>query len=126
MELGKAVESILSGGTTASVTDRIWYGNLPQQEEYPAVSIIDFGITEDTKDGSKMDYVTVSVAAHGIKLADCNRIHTAARADLERYSGTVSGFSIRTIRVLAFGPAIWDDEKKIWTRAMDYEVQSRR
>lgn len=124
MEIGYAIQNIVeSGGSGSEVGGRVWLGNAKQQEMYPSITIIDFGSTEDCKDGGAVDFVTVSITVYAKRINRIDTIRSLLKSDMDRFSGISKGLNIRTIKYLSYGPALFDEEKTLYSRAIDFEVQ---
>ena len=130
MSTGKAIYGILSAnaGVTALVSTRIYPDMATQNTAFPFVVYSVQGLTpSDTKDGaSKLDMVDVSIMSFAKTYAEAQDIAAACRTALDRYSGTVSGIAIDSIKLQDQQAGQMELNEHVFSVMQGYMVRQKR
>jgi hypothetical protein len=127
---GKAIYGILNAAApvTGYVSTRIYPDMAPQNAEYPFIVYrLTGNLPSDTKEGASiLDVVEATVEMYSKTYTQAQDIAGAVRTALDRYSGTVSGVEIDSIRFAAAAsmPMVFDEH--IYIVEHTYNIREKR
>ena len=110
-------------GITDKVLTRYYYGRLPQNSLYPALSfnIISL-VTLDTKDGvSEYDYLRVQFTSYAARAADAEDLYDAIRTGFDRFTDEAGTVKFHETFFKGRQPLEQDFDTKIYYIHTDYE-----
>ena len=128
--IGKAIYDILSSDGTVSgyVATRIYPDTVPQNADFPyiAYSVIST-LPTNAKDGvSRMDLTGVQIDIYSRDYSDTQAIAVAARAALDRYSGTNNTVIINSAVFANQSGGAYEPEIGVYWISQDYNIRVNR
>lgn len=127
---GKAIYGILSAAAPVSgyVGTRIYPDMATQNATYPFIVYrVTASLPSDTKEGaSTLDVVEVTVEVYAKTYTQGQDIAGAVRTALDRYSGTVSGVAIDSIRFSGAASMPMELDEHIYIVEHTYNVREKR
>lgn len=101
-------------------------GDVPQDVERPYATYLLVSEPENQdKDGDGWIEQNVQLDHYGNTTIEAEAMHTASYAALNRYSGTINGISVNSIRARGGGSG-WSEDKESRRRSKEYNIKINR
>ena len=130
MSIGKAIYGILAANASVSalVGTRIYPDLAVQDTAFPFVVYqVEGTVPSDTKDGvSKLDMVDFSVMAYAKTYTSAQDIAEACRTALDRYSATVNGINVESIKFKDQQAGEMNADEHVFAVMQAYSLRHRR
>ena len=128
--IGKLIYSRLStdGSITAYVGTKIYPDITPQNVQYPfVVYTITNSLPVDYKDGqSNLEEITLQVDVYTQSYDDTQDLANLIRNRLDRFTGTVEGVEVQTIKYVSSDSQIFNAELSVYWMSIDFMINMKR
>ena len=131
MRAEKVVKTLLSNaaGVVALVGTRVYPGPIPQGTALPAISFEHISTvplqTLDASAGFNLARTRIEVNAVAKTYGEQKALVEEIRKALEYQRGTIAGVEVIAILRESVGPDLRDDDRQIYTQAVDFMVTHR-
>ena len=128
--IGKLIYSRLStdGSITAYVGTKIYPDITPQNVQYPfVVYTITNSLPVDYKDGqSNLEEITLQIDVYTQSYDDTQDLANLIRNRLDRFTGTVEGVEVQTIKYVSSDSQIFNAELSVYWMSIDFMINMKR
>ena len=128
--IGKLIYSRLStdGSITAYVGTKIYPDITPQNVQYPfVVYTIVNSLPVDFKDGqSNLEEITLQIDVYTQSYDDTQDLANLIRNRLDRFTGTVEGVEVQTIKYVSSDSQIFNAELSVYWMSIDFMINMKR
>ena len=128
--IGKLIYSRLStdGSITAYVGTKIYPDITPQNVQYPfVVYTIVNSLPVDYKDGqSNLEEITLQVDVYTQSYDDTQDLANLIRNRLDRFTGTVEGIDVQTIKYMSSDSQVFNAELSVYWMSIDFMAKMKR
>lgn len=128
--IGKLIYSRLStdGSITAYVGTKIYPDITPQNVQYPfVVYTITNSLPVDYKDGqSNLEEITLQVDVYTQSYDDTQDLANLIRNRLDRFTGTVEGVEVQTIKYVSSDSQVFNAELSVYWMSIDFMINMKR
>jgi hypothetical protein len=128
--IGKLIYSRLS--TDGSITDyvgtKIYPDITPQNVQYPfVVYTIVNSLPVDFKDGqSNLEEITLQIDVYTQSYDDTQDLSNLIRNRLDRFTGTVEGIDVQTIKYMSSDSQVFNAELSVYWMSIDFMAKMKR
>jgi hypothetical protein len=128
--IGKLIYSRLS--TDGSITDyvgtKIYPDITPQNVQYPfVVYTIVNSLPVDFKDGqSNLEEITLQIDVYTQSYDDTQDLANLIRNRLDRFTGTVEGIDVQTIKYMSSDSQVFNAELSVYWMSIDFMAKMKR
>ena len=128
--IGKLIYSRLS--TDGSITDyvgtKIYPDITPQNVQYPfVVYTIVNSLPVDFKDGqSNLEEITLQIDVYTQSYDDTQDLANLIRNRLDRFTGTVEGVEVQTIKYVSSDSQVFNAELSVYWMSIDFMINMKR
>jgi hypothetical protein len=128
--IGKLIYSRLS--TDGSITDyvgtKIYPDITPQNVQYPfVVYTIVNSLPVDFKDGqSNLEEITLQIDVYTQSYDDTQDLANLIRNRLDRFTGTVEGIDVQTIKYMSSDSQLFNAELSVYWMSIDFMAKMKR
>ena len=128
--IGKLIYSRLStdGSITAYIGTKIYPDITPQNVQYPfVVYTITNSLPVDYKDGqSNLEEITLQIDVYTQSYDDTQDLANLIRNRLDRFTGTVEGVEVQTIKYVSSDSQIFNAELSVYWMSIDFMINMKR
>ena len=128
--IGKLIYNRLStdGSITAYIGTKIYPDITPQNVQYPfAVYTITNSLPVDYKDGqSNLEEITLQIDVYTQSYDDTQDLANLIRNRLDRFTGTVEGVEVQTIKYVSSDSQIFNAELSVYWMSIDFMINMKR
>jgi hypothetical protein len=128
--IGKLIYSRLStdGSITAYIGTKIYPDITPQNVQYPfVVYTITNSLPVDYKDGqSNLEEITLQVDVYTQSYDDTQDLANLIRNRLDRFTGTVEGVEVQTIKYVSSDSQVFNAELSVYWMSIDFIINMKR
>ena len=128
--IGKLIYSRLStdGSITAYVGTKIYPDITPQNVQYPfVVYTITNSLPVDYKDGqSNLEEITLQIDVYTQSYDDTQDLANLIRNRLDRFTGTVEGVQVQTIKYVSSDSQVFNAELSVYWMSIDFMINMKR
>ena len=128
--IGKLIYSRLStdGSITAYVGTKIYPDITPQNVQYPfVVYTIVNSLPVDFKDGqSNLEEITLQIDVYTQSYDDTQDLANLIRNRLDRFTGTVEGIDVQTIKYMSSDSQLFNAELSVYWMSIDFMAKMKR
>ena len=128
--IGKLIYSRLStdGSITAYIGTKIYPDITPQNVQYPfVVYTITNSLPVDYKDGqSNLEEITLQIDVYTQSYDDTQDIANLIRNRLDRFTGTVEGVEVQTIKYVSSDSQVFNAELSVYWMSIDFMINMKR
>ena len=128
--IGKLIYSRLStdGSITAYVGSKIYPDITPQNVQYPfVVYTIVNSLPVDFKDGqSNLEEITLQIDVYTQSYDDTQDLANLIRNRLDRFTGTVEGIDVQTIKYMSSDSQVFNAELSVYWMSIDFMAKMKR
>ena len=128
--IGKLIYSRLStdGSITAYIGTKIYPDITPQNVQYPfVVYTITNSLPVDYKDGqSNLEEITLQVDVYTQSYDDTQDLANLIRNRLDRFTGTVEGIDVQTIKYMSSDSQVFNAELSVYWMSIDFMAKMKR
>ena len=128
--IGKLIYSRLStdGSITAYIGTKIYPDITPQNVQYPfVVYTITNSLPVDYKDGqSNLEEITLQVDVYTQSYDDTQDLANLIRNRLDRFTGTVEGIDVQTIKYMSSDSQVYNAELSVYWMSIDFMAKMKR
>jgi hypothetical protein len=128
--IGKLIYSRLStdGSITAYVGTKIYPDITPQNVQYPfVVYTIVNSLPVDFKDGqSNLEEITLQIDVYTQSYDDTQDLANLIRNRLDRFTGTVEGIDVQTIKYMSSDSQVFNAELSVYWMSIDFMAKMKR
>ena len=128
--IGKLIYSRLStdGSITAYVGTKIYPDITPQNVQYPfVVYTIVNSLPVDFKDGqSNLEEITLQIDVYTQSYDDTQELANLIRNRLDRFTGTVEGIDVQTIKYMSSDSQVFNAELSVYWMSIDFMAKMKR
>lgn len=128
--IGKLIYSRLStdGSITAYVGTKIYPDITPQNVQYPfVVYTILNSLPVDFKDGqSNLEEITLQIDVYTQSYDDTQDLANLIRNRLDRFTGTVEGIDVQTIKYMSSDSQVFNAELSVYWMSIDFMAKMKR
>jgi len=128
--IGKLIYSRLStdGSITAYVGTKIYPDITPQNVQYPfVVYTIVNSLPVDFKDGqSNLEEITLQIDVYTQSYDDTQDLANLIRNRLDRFTGTVEGIDVQTIKYMSSDSQVYNAELSVYWMSIDFMAKMKR
>lgn len=128
--IGKLIYSRLStdGSITAYVGTKIYPDITPQNVQYPfVVYTIVNSLPVDFKDGqSNLEEITLQIDVYTQSYDDTQELANLIRNRLDRFTGTVEGIDVQTIKYISSDSQVFNAELSVYWMSIDFMAKMKR
>ena len=128
--IGKLIYSRLStdGSITAYIGTKIYPDITPQNVQYPlVVYTITNSLPVDYKDGqSNLEEITLQVDVYTQSYDDTQDLANLIRNRLDRFTGTVEGVEVQTIKYVSSDSQVFNAELSVYWMSIDFMINMKR
>ena len=128
--IGKLIYSRLStdGSITAYVGTKIYPDITPQNVQYPfVVYTIVNSLPVDFKDGqSNLEEITLQIDVYTQSYDDTQDLANLIRNRLDRFTGTVEGVEVQTIKYVSSDSQVYNAELSVYWMSIDFMINMKR
>ena len=128
--IGKLIYSRLStdGSITAYVGTKIYPDITPQNVQYPfVVYTIVNSLPVDFKDGqSNLEEITLQIDVYTQSYDDTQDLANLIRNRLDRFTGTVEGVEVQTIKYVSSDSQVFNAELSVYWMSIDFMINMKR
>lgn len=128
--IGKLIYSRLStdGSITAYVGTKIYPDITPQNVQYPfVVYTIVNSLPVDFKDGqSNLEEITLQIDVYTQSYDDTQDLANLIRNRLDRFTGTVEGVEVQTIKYVSSDSQVFNAELSVYWMSIDFMAKMKR
>ena len=128
--IGKLIYSRLStdGSITAYIGTKIYPDITPQNVQYPfVVYTITNSLPVDYKDGqSNLEEITLQVDVYTQSYDDTQDLANLIRNRLDRFTGTVEGVEVQTIKYVSSDSQVYNAELSVYWMSIDFMINMKR
>lgn len=128
--IGKLIYSRLStdGSITAYVGTKIYPDITPQNVQYPfVVYTIVNSLPVDFKDGqSNLEEITLQIDVYTQSYDDTQDLSNLIRNRLDRFTGTVEGIDVQTIKYMSSDSQVFNAELSVYWMSIDFMAKMKR
>ena len=128
--IGKLIYSRLStdGSITAYIGTKIYPDITPQNVKYPfVVYTITNSLPVDYKDGqSNLEEITLQVDVYTQSYDDTQDLANLIRNRLDRFTGTVEGVEVQTIKYVSSDSQVFNAELSVYWMSIDFMINMKR
>jgi hypothetical protein len=128
--IGKLIYSRLStdGSITAYIGTKIYPDITPQNVQYPfVVYTITNSLPVDYKDGqSNLEEITLQIDVYTQSYDDTQDLANLIRNRLDRFTGTVEGVEVQTIKYVSSDSQVFNAELSVYWMSIDFIINMKR
>ena len=128
--IGKLIYSRLStdGSITAYVGTKVYPDITPQNVQYPfVVYTIVNSLPVDFKDGqSNLEEITLQIDVYTQSYDDTQDLANLIRNRLDRFTGTVEGIDVQTIKYMSSDSQVFNAELSVYWMSIDFMAKMKR
>ena len=128
--IGKLIYSRLStdGSITAYIGTKIYPDITPQNVQYPfVVYTIVNSLPVDFKDGqSNLEEITLQIDVYTQSYDDTQELANLIRNRLDRFTGTVEGIDVQTIKYMSSDSQVFNAELSVYWMSIDFMAKMKR
>jgi len=128
--IGKLIYSRLStdGSITAYIGTKIYPDITPQNVQYPfVVYTIVNSLPVDFKDGqSNLEEITLQIDVYTQSYDDTQDLANLIRNRLDRFTGTVEGIDVQTIKYMSSDSQVFNAELSVYWMSIDFMAKMKR
>ncbi len=128
--IGKLIYSRLStdGSITAYIGTKIYPDITPQNVQYPfVVYTITNSLPVDYKDGqSNLEEITLQIDVYTQSYDDTQNLANLIRNRLDRFTGTVEGVEVQTIKYVSSDSQVFNAELSVYWMSIDFMINMKR
>ena len=128
--IGKLIYSRLStdGYITAYIGTKIYPDITPQNVQYPfVVYTITNSLPVDYKDGqSNLEEITLQLDVYTQSYDDTQDLANLIRNRLDRFTGTVEGVEVQTIKYVSSDSQVFNAELSVYWMSIDFMINMKR
>jgi hypothetical protein len=128
--IGKLIYSRLStdGSITAYIGTKIYPDITPQNVQYPfVVYTITNSLPVDFKDGqSNLEEITLQIDVYTQSYDDTQDLANLIRNRLDRFTGTVEGVEVQTIKYVSSDSQVFNAELSVYWMSIDFMINMKR
>ena len=128
--IGKLIYSRLStdGSITAYIGTKIYPDITPQNVQYPfVVYTITNSLPVDYKDGqSNLEEITLQIDVYTQSYDDTQDLANLIRNRLDRFTGTVEGIDVQTIKYMSSDSQVFNAELSVYWMSIDFMAKMKR
>jgi hypothetical protein len=128
--IGKLIYSRLStdGSITAYIGTKIYPDITPQNVQYPfVVYTITNSLPVDYKDGqSNLEEITLQIDVYTQSYDDTQDLANLIRNRLDRFTGTVEGVEVQTIKYVSSDSQVFNAELSVYWMSIDFMINMKR
>lgn len=128
--IGKLIYSRLStdGSITAYIGTKIYPDITPQNVQYPfVVYTITNSLPVDYKDGqSNLEEITLQIDVYTQSYDDTQYLANLIRNRLDRFTGTVEGVEVQTIKYVSSDSQVFNAELSVYWMSIDFMINMKR
>jgi hypothetical protein len=128
--IGKLIYSRLStdGSITAYIGTKIYPDITPQNVQYPfVVYTIVNSLPVDFKDGqSNLEEITLQIDVYTQSYDDTQDLANLIRNRLDRFTGTVEGIDVQTIKYMSSDSQVYNAELSVYWMSIDFMAKMKR
>ena len=128
--IGKLIYSRLStdGSITAYIGTKIYPDITPQNVQYPfVVYTITNSLPVDYKDGqSNLEEITLQIDVYTQSYDDTQDLSNLIRNRLDRFTGTVEGVEVQTIKYVSSDSQVFNAELSVYWMSIDFMINMKR
>ena len=128
--IGKLIYSRLStdGSITAYIGTKIYPDITPQNVQYPfVVYTITNSLPVDYKDGqSNLEEITLQLDVYTQSYDDTQDLANLIRNRLDRFTGTVEGVEVQTIKYVSSDSQVFNAELSVYWMSIDFMINMKR
>jgi hypothetical protein len=128
--IGKLIYSRLStdGSITDYVATKIYPDITPQNVQYPfVVYTIVNSLPVDFKDGqSNLEEITLQIDVYTQSYDDTQDLANLIRNRLDRFTGTVEGIDVQTIKYMSSDSQLFNAELSVYWMSIDFMAKMKR
>ena len=128
--IGKLIYSRLStdGSITAYIGTKIYPDITPQNVQYPfVVYTITNSLPVDYKDGqSNLEEITLQEDVYTQSYDDTQDLANLIRNRLDRFTGTVEGVEVQTIKYVSSDSQVFNAELSVYWMSIDFMINMKR
>ena len=128
--IGKLIYSRLStdGSITAYVGTKIYPDITPQNVQYPfVVYTIVNSLPVDFIDGqSNLEEITLQIDVYTQSYDDTQDLANLIRNRLDRFTGTVEGVEVQTIKYVSSDSQVFNAELSVYWMSIDFMINMKR
>jgi hypothetical protein len=128
--IGKLIYSRLSTDVsiTAYIGTKIYPDITPQNVQYPfVVYTITNSLPVDYKDGqSNLEEITLQIDVYTQSYDDTQDLANLIRNRLDRFTGTVEGVEVQTIKYVSSDSQVFNAELSVYWMSIDFMINMKR
>ena len=128
--IGKLIYNRLStdGDILAYVGTKIYPDIVPQNVQYPfVVYTIVNSLPVDFKDGqSNLEEITLQIDVYTQSYDDTQDLANLIRNRLDRFTGTVEGIDVQTIKYVSSDSQVFNAELSVYWMSIDFMINMKR